>query len=163
MYMMKVTIAIILALAICGVPALAACGGSGVYATIFPFNPSGCAEMPRLPHSFGGCVYINDEPAPEGTRVCVAGNGVTGNCIAVGPGGCFGMGTFDEKLVATGIPVPGVGMVNVPEGTDLQFYVNGERARVCVGSSCQWTTQFHTGHHTYITLNITVPEPCCGK
>jgi hypothetical protein len=151
----------VLALALIGTASAACCGSGGISATIFPFNPSGCPELPRLPHTFGGCVYINGDPAPDGTRVCVAGNGVAGNCIGTNTAGCFGMGTFDEKLSATGIPVPGVGMINVQEGTPLSFYVNGERARVCIGSSCQWTTQYHTGHHTFVSLYLTVPEGCC--
>ena len=151
-----------LALALVCSAAASCCGSGGISATVFPFNPSGCAELPRLPHTFGGCVYINEKPAPAGTHVCVAGQGVAGNCIDTNAAGCFGLGTFDAKLVATGLPAPG-GMINVQEGTELMFYVNGERARVCVGSACRWTTQYHTGHHTYVSLYLTVPEGCCGK
>lgn len=155
-------LALVLALALCGVPAMASsCNNGWGSQTIFPFNPSGCPELPRLPHTFGGCVYINDKPAPLGTHVCLTGQGVAGSCVNTDASGCFGIGTFDEKLVATGIPVPGKGMINVKEGTELSFYVNGERARVCIGSICRWTAQYHTGHHTLISLYLTVPEPCC--
>lgn len=142
--------------------ATAGCGSGGTYATIFPFNPSDAPQLPRLPHTFGGCVYLNNEPAPMGTRVCVSGTGVAGNCIETNAAGCFGMGTFDEKLSAQGISVPG-GMINVPEGTQLWFTVNGQRAKVCQGNTCVSTLQYHTGHHTYVSLYLTVPEGCCGK
>lgn len=154
-------IAILLAIALCGIAMADCCGNNGLSATIFPFNPAGCPEMPRLPHTFGGCAYIGDTPAPEGTRICVMGEGVTTDCISTGPDGCFGLGTFDPKLTATGVPVPGIGMFNVKEGTDLQFYINGERAKVCTGTSCMWTTQYHTGHHTQIILKIAAEQPCC--
>lgn len=158
-FMKHIFICAVLALALVGTATAACCGSVPNY--IFPFNPPGCAELPRIPHTFGGCVYINDKPAPLGTHVCLTGQGVAGSCVNTDASGCFGIGTFDEKLVATGIPVPGKGMINVKEGTELSFYVNGERARVCVGSTCRWTTQYHTGHHTLISLYLTVPEPCC--
>ena len=127
---------------------------------VFPFNPAGCAELPRLPHEFGGCVYIDGVPAPAGTLVCVSGQGVTGTCMDIGANGCFGQGTFDPKLMVTGIAVPG-GMINAQEGTDLSFYVNNQKARVCVGSYCGWTVQFHSGHYTSVVLTLTTTEPCC--
>lgn len=144
----------------CGI-VTAGCPCNGVSNTIFPFNPSGCADMPRLPHTFGGCALINGEPAPIGTYVSVSGNGVAGNTINVNANGCFGMGTFDPKLMATGLSTQN-GMINVQEGTDLRFYVNGQGARVCIGSTCSWFTQYHTGHHTYVTLLLEVPE-CCNN
>ncbi len=156
-------LALVLALALCGVPAMASsCNNGWGSQTIFPFNPSGCPELPRLPHTFGGCVYVNGEPAPEGTRVCVSGQGVSGNCIETDAQGCFGQGTFDQKLTAQGIGVPG-GMLNVPEGTQLWFTVNGIRAKVCIGSSCVTTLQYHTGHHNQVTIYVTVPVSCCGR
>lgn len=158
-FMKHIFICAVLALALVGTATAACCGSVPNY--IFPFNPPGCAELPRIPHTFGGCVYINDKPAPLGTHVCLTGQGVAGSCVNTDASGCFGIGTFDEKLVATGIPVPGKGMINVKEGTELSFYVNGERARVCIGSICRWTAQYHTGHHTLISLYLTVPEPCC--
>lgn len=160
---MKHFLAVCLIAMVIVMPAMAACpkANPNVYNKIFPMNPTDAPELPRIPHTFGGCVYINDKPAPLGTHVCLTGQGVAGSCVNTDASGCFGIGTFDEKLVATGIPVPGKGMINVKEGTELSFYVNGERARVCVGSTCRWTTQYHTGHHTLISLYLTVPEPCC--
>jgi hypothetical protein len=60
-----------------------------------------------------------------------------------------------------GTPYPGFGMYNILEGSDLSFYVNGERARVCANGFCSWTTQFHSGHHTNLILTLDVPEQCC--
>lgn len=138
------------------------CQDNGNQNTIFPFNPSGMAEMPRLPHTFGGCVLIGGAPAPAGTVVCVRGPNVLENCLILDGSGCFGRGTFDPKLTAQGTPVIG-GMVNIPEGSDLSFYVNGEKARVCIGDTCRWSTQYHTGHYTEITLRVgVVCESTCG-
>lgn len=161
-------IAILLVIALCGT-AMASCCGNMITNSIFPLNPNGCAELPRLPHTFGGCLLVNGEPAPAGTVVCVSGSGVAGTCIPVGPDGCFGLGTFDIKLSATGISVPG-GMINVPEGTPLKFSCwidNIEYScRVTTGSNTLSYYQFHSGHHTSVVLTTnnvpTGPCPGCG-
>lgn len=142
------------------------CGWNPITNVVFPTNPSGCPEMPRLPHTFGGCLYLNGAPAPEGTAVCVWGEGVAGTCLQVGSDGCFGRGTFDQKLVATGIRAPG-GMINVKEGELLRFscFVENEEyeCRVCVNGNCLGFYPFHSGHHTVVTLNAAIPVDCCGK
>lgn len=147
------------------VPSMAACPKSNpnAYNKIFPLNPQDAPELPRIPHTFGGCVFINDKPAPEGTRVCVYGEGVKPDCITTDSNGCFGRGTFDLKLMATGYPVPGRGMINVKEGTQLYFLVNDHMARICIDGNCYSTIQYHSGHHTILTLSVTIPETaCCG-
>lgn len=167
-------VAALLIAAMVGIASAGSCPGScpnvnPLTNSIFPLNPSGCAEMPRLPHTFGGCLLINGKPAPEGTVVCIFGNGVAGNCLQVGQGGCFGLGTFDQKLQATGISVPG-GVQNVREGEPLYFscwYENNEYScRVTTGSTTLVFTPFHSGHHTVVTLtsnNIPTGEcPGCG-
>lgn len=163
---MLCTMALIAIFALCGVAA-AGCGNPfAVSNVVFPLNPAGCVEMPRIPHTFGGCLMINGEPAPAGTVVCIYGTGVAGNCIEVSPGGCFGLGTFDAKLQATGISVPG-GMVNVREGELLRFstFVDGKEypCRVQVGSNSLTFWPYHSGHHTVVTLSARVPVSCCGK
>jgi hypothetical protein len=140
------------------------CGRVPVVNVAFPNNPTGCVEMPRLPHEFGGCVIVNGKPAPEGTAVGVWGDGVAGTFLQVGPNGCFGQGTFDQKLSATGIKTDG-GMINVPEGTPLKFtiwmYDQEWACRVCSGSTCLSYWPFHSGHYTPITLTANVDEPGC--
>lgn len=140
------------------------CGWNPITNVAFPTNPSGCPEMPRLPHEFGGCLIINGAPAPEGTVVCVWGEGVAGTCLQVGAGGCFGQGTFDPKLTATGIKTDG-GMINVKESTPLKFtcwmYDQEWACRVCSGSTCLSYWPFHSGHYTTITLTANVDEPGC--
>jgi len=155
----------LIAMVVIVLPAMAACpkANPNVYNKIFPMNPTDAPELPRIPHTFGGCVLINDRPAPEGTQVCVVGDGVRPDCITTDATGCFGRGTFDLKLMATGYPVPGKGMINVKEGTQLYFFVNGHQARICLDDTCYSTIQYHSGHHTVLTLSITVPETSCCR
>lgn len=122
-----------------------------VQATIFPFNPPGCVDMPRIPHTFGGCVLFAGIPAPARTVIEVRGTNVNPNTLILDGSGCFGLGSFDKKLVAQGTPTIG-GMVNIPEGTNLYFFANGKPMAVCVGDTCRMSVQYHTGHHTTITL-----------
>lgn len=117
---------------------------SYTYNTIFPMNPSGCTEMPRVPMTFGGCVYIDNIPAPVGTIIEVRGTNVKPNSIILGSY-CFGQGTFDEKLTAQGTPAMG-GMVNIPEGSTLSFYVNGIK--------CKETASYHSGHHLNMNFHM---------
>jgi hypothetical protein len=91
---MKRFLAFCLILAVVALPATAACPKSNpnVYNKIFlPMNPEDAPELPRIPHTFGGCVLINDRPAPEGTQVCVVGD-VSADCITTDANGCFGRG-----------------------------------------------------------------------
>ncbi len=130
----------------------------GTMATIFPFNPANCPEMPRIPHTFSGCVFINGAPAPAGTRVEVRGTNVQPNELIL-TSNCIGYSPFDPKIVARGTSIQG-GMLNIPEGEPLTFWVNGEKARVCRESgSCYGFCSYHTGHHTVITLKV---ESCAG-
>lgn len=157
-------------IALVGTASATCCGGMPIVNSIFPDNPRDCAELPRIPHTFGGCLLINGAPAPEGTVVCVSGSGVAGTCIQVDGNGCFGLGTFDPKLTATGVAVPG-GMINVREGELLRFscwYENNEYScRVTVGSTTLSYTPYHSGHHTTVTLtsnNIPTGDcPGCGN
>lgn len=122
--------------------------------TVFPINPTGCPEMPRMPHSFGGCVYIDGMPAPEGTVIEARGKNVNpSTSVLTLTSHCFGQGPFDPKLIVQGVPVPG-GMLNVPDGTDITFYVNGEKAQVCENGRCQTYYTFHSGWHTNLDFNI---------
>jgi hypothetical protein len=130
--------------------------------TIFPMNPSGCAEMPRIPMTFGGCVVAGGVAAPAGTVVEVRGPNVNPNCLVLDGSSCFGLGTFDEKLVAQGTPTIG-GMLNIPEGSELTFYVNGERAQVCKDGYCSMSLQYHSGHHSVITLKAACIDIGCPR
>ena len=86
-------------------------------------SPANMSTPPPFPVAFYGNVTINGQPAPVGTEVKAAGQGVTvnipgcGNPLITIVAGQYGtLDPLGAKLLVQG---------NIPENTVISFYVNG--------------------------------------
>lgn len=86
-------------------------------------TPIPTGEIPVIPHVFYGTVTVLGQPAPVGTIIEARGTGVSGSSwITVTTVGQYGVpGDMGPKLKVEG---------QIPDGTPIEFYVNGEKARV---------------------------------
>jgi len=111
-------------------------------------------QLPPLPHAFFGHVDVNGEPAPVGAQVEARGTGVRtgveGNPLSVVEAGRYGgPGGFDPKLIVQG---------NVEDGTALEFYVDGARAK-CAEPGGPWLDIYPFAAGAIQELNLRVGEP----
>jgi len=112
------------------------------------------AQGPTLPHAFLGTVEIAGQPAPVDTQVEGRGtNVVTGipynPLITTKAGEYGGPGGFDPKLLVQG--------PEIPDGTPLQFYVNGMLAE-CAEPGGAWSDSFAYTAGVVTILNLRVQE-----
>jgi len=104
------------------------------------------AEVPPLPHAFYGAVEINGSPAPVGTQVEAAGEGVltstAGNpLVTIEPGKYGDAGPLEPKLVVQG---------DITDGATLTFYVNGVAATP--------TADWHSGEVTTLDIMVSISD-----
>ena len=91
-----------------------------------------------LPHRFYGAVEIDGQPAPVGTVVEARGEGVepcVGNPIVTAESGKYGgPWTGDPKLVVQGDGLSG--------GEEIEFYINGMRAKCYDPATEEWSDTY---------------------
>ncbi len=107
--------------------------------------------QPVPPQSFFGTVTVNGALAPAGTVIEVKGVNVQpldGNPFTLTQAGVYGVVGFDDKLLVQG---------NITPGTPLEFYVNGQRAKIYnVATGGPWQDTFPFEPLGFTELNIWV-------
>jgi len=116
----------------------------------FCATPAYANGIPALPHAFYGSVTINGAPAPPGTSVMAAGEGVAtgiaGNPTTTAASGIYGTSNpLQPRLIVQG---------DIQDGATLTFYVNG----VSTGQTAAW----HSGETTQLNLTVTIVVPPAG-
>ena len=119
-----------------------------VAAALWGVLPAG-AQGPTLPHAFWGMVEIAGQPAPVGTQVEGRGTnvltGIPYNPLITTKAGQYGgPGGLDPRLLVQG---------EIPDGTPLQFYVNGMLAE-CAEPDGAWSGSFAYKAGAVTILNL---------
>jgi hypothetical protein len=120
-------------------------------------------EMPPVPHSFFGSVWIDGQPAPVGTLIEARGNDVLTerpdleNPLTVEVEGRYGgSGALDEKLLVQADMSDDE--AELEDGDPITFFVNGVQAEVYDAEAEAWVESypFEEGAVTELDLRVTV-------
>ncbi|HVP95346.1 MAG TPA: PKD domain-containing protein [Methanoregulaceae archaeon] len=112
-----------------------------------PTQSQGNNGVPDLPMEFSGNVYVgnNNAPAPVNTEISAQGQGVVEapgyNPITTNSPGVYG--NNGNNLAVYG---------NIPEGTPIQFYINGSRAQCYFNGA--WQDSYPFQNRATVTLDL---------